>query len=387
MAGAAVANIYYVQPLLNSVGAAFGVSEAVAGLLVTCAQIGYVAGLALLVPLGDLVERRALIVRMLLLAAVASGVCAAAPALPVLGVALVALGVLSVVAQVVVALASTLAADEERGQVVGTVMSGLLGGILLARTVSGLIAEVGGWRAVFAVAAVGLVALALVLRRALPVVPRTSALPYPALLRSIVGLVREEPVLRQRMAIVACNMAAFSMLWTAIAFLLHDEPYGYSEGVIGLFGLVGVAGVAIAPVAGRLADRGHSRAVMTALLVLLPLSWGLNALGGTSLVALLAGIVLLDLALTGAQITNQSAIYALRADARSRLTTAYMTSSFAGGVCGSIAASVVQDAYGWGATCAVGAGLGIAALAVWTVTEPRLARTPVVDARDVRVEV
>lgn len=381
-----MANIYYVQPLLNVVGRGFGVSEAVAGLLVTCAQVGYVVGLALLVPLGDLVERLGLIVRMLLAAAVASALCAAAPALPVLGVALVALGVLSVVAQVVVALASSLAADHERGQVVGTVMSGLLVGILLARTVSGLVAEVGGWRAVFAVAAVALVALALVLRRALPVVPRASALPYGALLRSIVALVREEPVLRQRMAIVACNMAAFSMLWTAIAFLLHDSPYGYSEGVIGLFGLVGVVGVVIAPVAGRLADRGHARLVMTALLVLLPLSWGLNALGGRSLVALLAGIVLLDLALTGAQITNQSAIYALRADARSRITTAYMTSSFAGGVCGSVAASVIQDAYGWGATCAVGAGLGALALSIWVVTEARLSRTSDLDAREVRAE-
>lgn len=248
--------------------------------------------------------------------------CAAALCLPVFAAALVALGLPSVVAQVVVAL----------------------------------------------------VALAAVLRRALPVVPRASSLAYGALLRSIVALVREEPVMRQRMAIVACKTAAFSMLWTAIAFLLHDEPYGYSEGVIGLFGLVGVVGVLIAPVAGRWADGSHDRLAVTLLLGLLPVAWGLSALGATSLVALLAGIVLLDLALAGAQITNQSAIYALRADARSRITTAYMVSSFAGGVCGSVAASVVQDAYGWGATCAVGAGLGLTALAIWLVSEARLGR-------------
>jgi predicted MFS family arabinose efflux permease len=372
--GLAVANLYYVQPLLNEVGAAFGVGETVTGLLVTASQVGYVLGLALLVPVGDLVERRRLIATLLLAAALAAAACAAAPVFGVLAAALVALGLLSTVAQIVVPLASSLAGPEERGQVVGTVMSGLLIGILAARTLSGLVAELGGWRLVFGVGAVAMVVLALLLARALPVAPPPEPTTYPRVLRSVLTLIRTEPVLRQRMALGAFGFACFSILWTAIAFLLGGH-YGYGEGVIGLFGLAGIAGAAVAPLSGRLADRGHGRTAVTLFLVLLLASWALLDLGGTSIVALVAGIVVLDLGVQGAHINHQATIYALRPEARSRVTTAYMVSMFCGGVAGSVLAATVYGASGWDATCLLGAGMAGAALLVWGLTQ-RTAATP-----------
>jgi predicted MFS family arabinose efflux permease len=362
--GAAVANLYYVQPLLNVVGAAFGVSDARAGLLVTCAQVGYLLGLALLVPLGDLLERRRLITVLLIGAAGSGAACAAAPSIVVLGAALVAVGAMSVVAMIVVPLAATLAGPRQRGQVVGTVMSGLLIGILLSRTLSGLVAELGGWRLVFALAAFGMLALAVALRRGLSPVEPAERLPYKDLLRSVLSLVKSEPVLRRRMALGALSMGGFSVLWTSIAFLLAKPPYDYGEGVIGLFGLAGLAGALVAPLAGRLADRGHDRSSLLILLIATLASWGLLALGASSLPALIAGIVVFDAGVQGSHINNQDAIYRLQPEARSRLTTAYMVAFFAGGVLGSVLSATLYSTGGWNAICALGAGFALIALVV-----------------------
>ncbi|WP_320669397.1 MFS transporter [Patulibacter defluvii] len=373
--GASVASIYYVQPLLDTLASKLDVSDGTAGLLVTAAQVGYLVGLVLLVPLGDLLERRSLISRVLALSALTLLACAAAPSFAVLAAVLVVVGLTSTVAQVVVPLSSTLAAPYERGQVVGTVMSGLLMGILLARTLSGLLAEIGGWRLVFAVPAVALLLLSLLLWRRLPTVPPTETLRYPQLLASVARLVREEPQLAQRMAMGALHMGGFSALWTAIAFLLAREPYGYGDGTIGLFGLAGLVGAMVAPMAGRLADRGHGQVANTAFLVLVALSWGLLELGGSVLVALIAGIVLFDLGIQGAQISNQSAVYALRPEARSRITTAYMTAVFVGAVVGSAAAAAVYSAAGWDGVCALGAGMALTGLGFWLlVARPTAAR-------------
>jgi predicted MFS family arabinose efflux permease len=371
--GVAVTNLYVAQPLLDTIARAFDVSESTAGLLVTASQIGYVLGLAFLVPLGDLLERRRLIVVLLVLAAAGQVVSATAPGFAVLGAALVAVGVATAVAQVVVPLASSLAGEEERGRIVGTVMSGLLVGILLARTLSGLLSELGGWRLVFAVASGAMLVLAAVLWRFLPDAPppvgpdasTPGRVRYRRLLRSVLVLIREEPELRRRMWLGAIGMAVFSVLWTAVAFLLAREPYGYGDGAIGLFGLAGLAGAAMAPVAGRWSDAGHGRIATTGALVSLAASWVLLDLGGTSIVALVVGIVLLDFAVQALQITNQSTIYALRPDARSRITTGYMVAYFLGGVSGSTAASIVWGAGGWDAVCVLGGGLSLVGLASW----------------------
>jgi predicted MFS family arabinose efflux permease len=357
-----VANLYYAQPLLDVIAHDLGVSPGAAGLLVTASQIGYAAGLLLLVPLGDLLNRRRMVPRMLLVAAAGLAVAAAAPSFAVLAAAIGVIGVTSVVAQVLVPLAGSLAGEHERGKVVGNVMSGLLLGILLARTASGLIAAAGGWRSVYVVGALLMVVLAAVLARALPPTPPVTDLPYPQLLRSVGALVRDEPLLRRRMVYGAAGMASFSVLWTAIAFLLSGHPYNYGEGTIGLFGLAGLVGAGAAQGAGRLADRGHGHAATGAFLVTILVAWGLIALGGSSLGALIAGVVLLDLGIQGQHILNQSTIYTLHADARSRVTTAYMTNNFLWGALGSAGASWAWSASGWGAVCALGAGLAIVAL-------------------------
>lgn len=367
--GAAAANLYYAQPLLPTLAEAFGVSNATAGLLITISQLGYVLGLALVVPLGDLHERRRLITLAMLLTAAGMAVAATAPAFVVFGAAVAVVGVSSVVAQIIVPMSSSLSAEHERGSVVGTVMSGLLIGILLARTVSGVIAAALGWRVVFWFAAAVMVALAATLRRTLPRIPPTAEISYGGLLRSVVSLIREEPVLRQRMVVGALDFGCFSVLWTSLAFLLSGAPYHYGNAVIGLFGLVGVAGALAASAAGRLADRGHNGRVTTASILVMLASWGIMALGSSSVIALIAGIALLDLGVQGLHISNQSAIYSLRPEARSRLTTAYMVAYFLGGAALSAITSALYASAGWGGVCILGAVTALLALAVWAVTE------------------
>lgn len=369
--GAAVANLYYPQPLLHTLAGAFRVSNGLAGLLITVTQIGFVVGLALLVPLGDLLERRRLISTTLCVTAVAQAVATAAPSFAVFATAAALASITAVVAQVIVPMSSSLAAEHERGQVVGSVMSGLLIGILLARTASGLIAGLLGWRAVFAFAAAAMLALAAVLQRALPLVPPTEEMAYRDLLRSVLRLVRDEPVLRQRMTLGAAGFGCFSALWTALAFLLSGPPYHYGNIVIGLFGLAGVAGASAAPVAGRLADRGHARLATSLGLVVLLISWGVLALGKSSVIALVIGIVLLDLGVQGLHITNQSTIYALRPEARSRLTTAYMVSSFLGGALLSALTSALYSTGGWAGVCTVGAVTAALGIGFWALTTVR----------------
>jgi predicted MFS family arabinose efflux permease len=367
--GIAVANLYYAQPLLHTLAGAFGVSEGTAGLLITISQVGYVVGLALLVPLGDLHERRRLICGTLLGTAVALVVAAAAPAFAVFAAALAVVGLTSVVAQIIVPMSSSMSAEHQRGQVVGTVMSGLLIGILLARTISGLIAAAFGWRVVFYAGGAGILVLSAALWRALAEVPPTTDVPYGRLLGSVLSLIRSEPVLRQRMMIGALCFGCFSVLWTSLSFLLAGAPYHYGNGVIGLFGLAGVAGAASASLAGRLADRGRGAHATTGAILILLVSWAILAAGRSAVVVLIVGIAVMDLGAQGLHISNQSAIYALAPEARSRLTTAYMVAYFLGGAVLSALTSSLYASDGWSGVCVLGAATAGLALGVWTVTE------------------
>ena len=363
--GASVANLYYAQPLLHEIGADLGVSAGTAALLVTASQIGYAIGLLFLLPLGDLADRRRLVTRMLLVAAVALAGAALAPSLLVLAVLLAAAGVVSVVAQVVVPLASTLVDERERGRVVGIVMSGLLIGILAARTVSGVVAELAGWRGVLWLAAGLMLVLAAALHRLLPAGSATSGLSYGRLLASVAGLVREERQLRRRMIYGACGMAAFSVLWTALALLLSEPPFGYSEAVIGLFGLAGIAGAAAAQVSGRLFDRGHAHGATGAFWLAVAIGWVLLALGERNTALIVAGIVVLDLGVQGQHILNQSTIFGIDEETRSRLNTAYMTSNFLWGALASAAAAWAWTHHGWGGVCVLGGAISAIALITW----------------------
>ncbi|HEX4109627.1 MAG TPA: MFS transporter [Solirubrobacteraceae bacterium] len=382
--GVAVANLYYVQPLLHTVAAALHSSPSTAALLVTASQIGYAVGLVFIVPLGDLLDRRRMIPPIMILAALGLVGAAAAPTLAALAAAIAVTGVTSVVAQVLVPFASSLAADEQRGRAVGTVMSGLLIGILLARTVSGLVASVAGWRVVFAVAAGAMLVLAAALARALPTVPPSSELPmatergarlaglrpaappsYWRLLASLGALLREEPRLRRRMCFGALGMASFTVVWTALALLLSRPPFSYGEAIIGLFGLAGLAGASAAPLAGRLADRGGHRRGTGFFLLSIVLGWGLLALGHRSAMPIVAGLIVIDLGIQGQNILNQTIIYELRPDARSRLTTCYMTGNFLCGAIASAATAWAWSAGGWFAVCGLGGVLSLGALAIW----------------------
>ncbi|THE52106.1 MFS transporter [Enterobacter bugandensis] len=363
--GLAVASNYYAQPLLDTIARAFDLSASSAGFIVTAAQLGYAAGLLFLVPLGDMFERRMLIVSMTLLAAGGMLITASSQSLTMMIVGTALTGLFSVVAQILVPLAATLASPEKRGKVVGTIMSGLLLGILLARTVAGLLASLGGWRTVYWVASVLMVVMALALWRGLPKVKQENHLNYPQLLASVFSLFTQDKLLRTRALLGCLTFANFSILWTSMAFLLAAPPFNYSEGVIGLFGLAGAAGALGARPAGGLADKGKSHMTTTAGLILLLLSWAAIWYGHVSVLALIVGILVLDLTVQGVHITNQTVIYRAKPEARNRLTAGYMTSYFIGGAAGSLISASAWQHAGWSGVCGIGALVAALNLVVW----------------------
>lgn len=370
--GLAVASNYYAQPLLETIASNFELSVSQAGFIVTAAQLGYAAGLMLIVPLGDMFERRRLIVLMTLLSAAGLLITALSSTIlwVIVGTALT--GLFSVVAQILVPLAATLAAPEKRGKVVGIIMSGLLLGILLARTVAGLLASLGGWRTVYWVASGLMLLMALILWRALPRYQHHSGLNYPQLLVSIITLFTRNATLRTRALLGTLSFANFSVLWTSMAFLLAGDPYHYSEAVIGLFGLVGAAGALAANGAGRLVDRGKSSRTTTVGLLLLFISWLPVAFGQYSLWALLVGIIVLDLAVQAVHVTNQTMIYRMMPEARSRLTAGYMTSYFIGGALGSLISAAAYQYAQWFGVSVAGGVLSLMGIMVWMLSKKRV---------------
>src|ERR1700754_1359800 len=366
--GVVVANIYYSQPLLAVIAQTFGYSPAHLGFLVTLTQLGYACGLVLIVPLGDVLDRRTLIVSLLLITVTTLLVVAWAPDFKLFAAASMLLGATSCAAQLQVPFAASLASDDERGRVVGTVMSGLLLGILLARTVSGTIAQLAGWRIVYGVAAFLILLLTLCLLRALPQDRRShQAWRYGQLLRSLLTLLDQHPTIGLRSLYGALGYACFSIFWTALTFLLNAAPYHYSEAKIGVFGLAGAAGALAAGSAGRMADRGHGHRATGLYSSAILASFVFIYLGAHSLTSLIVGVLLLDVGVQGLHISNQGVIYALAPDARSRITTIYLTCYFFGGAVGSSAASVAYVRAGWAGVCVAGAVFSILLLGCWVV--------------------
>ncbi|MFJ4084348.1 MFS transporter [Streptomyces iakyrus] len=365
--GTAVANLYWAQPLLALIVGDLNASHTVAGWLVTGTQIGYAAGALLLVPLGDVLDRRRLIPGLMLCTAVALLACAMAPSTGVLLVAITLLGLTTVSGQLLTPLAGDLADDTDRGQVVGTVVSGLLIGILTSRTLSGLVADAAGWRAIFVVGAVAAVAFAVLLRRAIPPLAPKAHLPYARLLLSVWHVVRQERSVRWTLVLGATAFGVFTMFWTALTFLLSAEPFSYSVSAIGLFGLIGLAGALAAQRAGRLHDRGWSLPATGWGWAAIVVSFGVAAFAGRSVAGIVVAVVLLDVAVQGVNILNQTRLFAVAPEARSRLNTAFITCNFVGGAIGSAAASALWSAGGWTAVALTGAGLGCAALLGWVL--------------------
>ena len=365
--GVAVGNLYWAQPLLDFIARDLHASAASAGWLVTATQIGYAAGILLIVPLGDVLNRRWLIPVMMLCAAVALTACAVAPSFAFLLVAITALGATTVAGQILAPLAGDLADDTERGRVVGTVMSGVLIGILASRTISGLVADAAGWRTIFAVAAVAAVVFAVPLYRAIPTLAPKSRIAYPALIASVGAVIRRERTVRWTLVLGSTAFGVFTMFWTSLTFLLSSPPFNYSVSVIGLFGLAGLAGAVAAQRAGRLHDRGWSLPATGAAWALALVSFVVAGFAGHSAVLLVVAIVLLDIAIQGINILNQARLFAISGEARSRLNTAFVACNFVGGAIGSAVASVLWSAGGWSAVTIAGAVAGVFGLCVWAL--------------------
>ncbi len=376
-AGTAVANIYYAQPLLPTIARDLGAAARDVGLVATITQVGFGTGLLLFVPLGDAVERRGLILRLLGAAGVALAATALAPSLPALVATSFVLGLVSVVPQLAVPLAAHLARPDERGRAIGAVMTGILVGILLARTVSGLLGQHLGWRAVYGLAAAGVLGLAVALRRRLPHSPPDGEVRWAALMRALVVLPAREPALREASVLGALGMATFSALWSTLAFRLEAAPHHLGPQAAGLFGLLGVAGALAAGPAGRLGDRRSPRAVGGAFLALAAASWLPLLVLDRSLAGLALGVVLVDLGVQGSHVSNLARIHALPGAERSRRNTVYMVSYFVGGSAGTALATFALSRWGWAGVVGVGMAMPSAGLALWALGrarhEPRLA--------------
>lgn len=363
IAGVSAANIYFNQPLLDDLRATYTGEAAWVGSVPAATQLGYAAGMLLLAPLGDRFDRRRLILMQIAGLMLALSVAALAPTLAILAVASFAIGVLATIAQQAVPFAAELAPPAERGHAVGTVMSGLLLGILLARTAAGFIAQYLGWRMVFAASVVALLALAAVVIARLPKSRPTSTLSYSRLLASMWQLARELPGLREASLTGAALFAAFSAFWSILTLLLARAPFHLGPQAAGLFGIVGAAGALAAPLAGRFADKRGPRAVISLSIVLVALSFVVFGLSATSIVGLIVGVVVLDIGVQAAQISNQARIYALKPEARSRVNTVFMVCYFIGGATGSALSALAWRRFGWTGVCATGFAFALVAAA------------------------
>jgi predicted MFS family arabinose efflux permease len=362
--------MYYNQPLLLEMGTTYNAAPGRTGFVAVATQVGYALGLLAFVPLGDVLERRSLMMKMYAAVSIALLLVAAAPSLNLLIAGSVLIGMLASVTHVALPIAPDLVSHEQRGRAIGTVMTGLLLGILLARTFAGWVSNIHGWRWVFVVAAVMNAAFVPLIRRVMPKLPPKQKLRYSDAMKSLWTLFRTQPLLRESSLIGALVFASFSCFWTTLAFLLHSH-YGLGAGVAGTFGVVGAAGALVAPFAGRLADKHGSRWVISLGMSLLAASyfllWGEESARCSTflhIAALVIGVVVLDMGAQMTQVANQTRIFGLVPSARSRLNTVYMTVYFTGAAAGSALATIAWVHWRWNGVCVLALSLiGLAAIA------------------------
>lgn len=352
--GLSAANLYYSQPLLEEFSRFFNVSSTMIGISAMLIQIGYALGLVFLVPLGDIKERRGLIMTMLFCSAIALLSLSIDSNIWWLLVSSLLVGLTSITQMLIVTLAAHLAKPVERGQVIGNVMSGLLIGILLSRVFSGIIGSTLGWQAIYRIAAAMMVLLILMFNSWLPKSVPDTVMSYGKLLKSLVGLLRNQPVLQEASFIGAMMFATFSAFWTTLSFLLKSPVYNLGAQVAGLFGLVGVVGALAASIVGRVADKRGPRFTLTIAIIISELSYICFLIFGYQMWGLIIGVILLDLGIQSGQISNQARINTLDATARSRNNAVYMTFYFCGGALGSLLGTFFWGLFGWTGVCVIG---------------------------------
>ncbi|MGS2751137.1 MFS transporter [Bacillus zanthoxyli] len=364
--GMAVANIYFAHPLLDSLSNEFKISHSTIGIVITITQVCYALGLLLFVPLGDLLNQKRLIIVQMLLSVFALIVIGIAPSSTILFIGMALVGLLATVTQTLVAYASILANPAERGRIVGFVTSGVVIGILLARTFAGTLTDLAGWRSVYLTSATLLLFVSFLLHRNLPTLEqkRMTTMPYQKLIRSVLLLFVEERLLRIRGILALLIFTSFSILWTSLVLPLSATPHNLSHTAIGAFGLAGVA----ATKAGQLADKGLGQRTTGIALSLLVLSWLLIKFINYSLLLLIFGIILLDLAVQAVHVTNQSMLFTVRPEARSRITASYMIFYSIGSATGAILSTNVYAKYGWNGVCLLGVSVSAFALLFWAMT-------------------
>jgi predicted MFS family arabinose efflux permease len=366
--GLIVANIYYCQPLIVLISKGFNLPESKVGSIAFFTQAGYALGLLFFVPLGDKVERKKQILWMTACTVAALIFAALSPNLLSLQIASLLIGATSIIPQLILPLAAHLASPTRTGKVIGVIMSGLLIGILLSRTLSGFIGVWLGWRGMFWVAAALSFIMLLVMRLTFPVSQPGFKGSYASLMRSLASLVREQPLLREAALISALAFSTFGMFWTTMVLHLSGSPFNFQSNLIGLFGLAAAAGALAAPLVGGSADKRNPRIPIGYGIGLLFVSFILFYIWNDSVIGLIAGIILLDLAMQCIHVSNQSRIYALLPGARNRLNTVYMTVSFMGTSLGSAIGLIVWDRANWKGVCIAGMILGAAAFLVYAAT-------------------
>ncbi|RDC64712.1 MFS transporter [Adhaeribacter pallidiroseus] len=372
--GLVVANLYYNQPLLDEIARTFRITQAKAGSISMLTQVGYAVGMLFIIPLGDMLKRKKLIMGNFAMIIGALLLCAFSPNVGFLMMASFLIGATSVTPQLLVPMAAHLARPEERGRTVGFVMSGLLIGILLSRTISGFVGAHLGWRAMFIMAAVVMFLLWILLYFLLPEVYPDYKGNYKTLMQSLVTLIRDEPLLRMAAIRGALCFASFAAFWTTLTFLLREPPFNAGSDVAGAFGLVGAFGALGASFMGRISDKGNSRQVTTYSIGLVIFSYLVFGISGSSYLGLVAGVILLDLGVQATHISNQTLIFSLQPEARNRLNTVYMVTYFLGGASGTFIASQVWHVWQWPGVVAIGLVFSILALLVHL----RFAKSPVI---------
>ncbi|CAB1251201.1 MFS transporter [Clostridium sp. MT-14] len=352
--GATVANLYYNQPLLGELSREFNVSVRNIGLVSTLTQIGYGMGMFFIIPLGDILERKNMILKLLLASVISLILFASSKNLNWLIVSSFLVGFTTVIPQLVVPFAAELSAPRERGKVLGTVLSGLLAGILLARTISGFLGALLGWRSVYYIASILMIVLYVVVSKSFPKNEPKLIESYKNIMISLKDLVKNEPLLREASLSGAMMFGAFSIFWTTLIFFLESPIYNMGSEAAGLFALLGISGVIAAPIIGRLSDKKSAKFAVGVSIFFAVMGFIVLFIFGNRIAGLILGLILLDLGTQSGQVSNQTLVHSLSPEARNRLNTVFMVAYFTGGALGSFAGTYSWNLYGWKGVCTAG---------------------------------